>query len=195
MPRARPELVSLDYPARSPGRPWKSLEALALVAGLRTPAFDTIAATSLLVDYLERRDDVARDRVVLIGGSLRAAAVTVAGAIDPRPAAVVTLYGGGALGSLVTHTLEHPAQDVAYTHWQATIVGHGLAWLLTPLEPASYAPRIAPRPFSMINAADDTLVPRANVLALYEAASEPKELIWAAGEHVQPSESRVLPRP
>jgi fermentation-respiration switch protein FrsA (DUF1100 family) len=187
-------LVSLDYPARPTGRPWKSLEGLALVAGVRTAALDTIAGASLLVDYLERRDDVARDRLVLIGGSLGAVAVTVAAAIDPRPAAVVALYGGGALGSLISHTLEHPAQDVTYTHWQATLVGHGLAWLLMPLEPASYAPGIAPRPFIMINGADDTLVPRANVLALYDAAREPKELIWVAGEHVQPSESSLLAR-
>jgi hypothetical protein len=187
-------LVSLDYPLRPSGRPWKSLAALVLVARVRPAAFDTIAAVELLVDYLEGRDDVARERVFLIGGSLGAVAVTVAGAIDPRPAAVVALYGGGSLGSLVAHTLEHPAQDVPYPHWQAMILGHGLAWLLTPLEPAAYARSIAPRPFIMVNGADDTLVPRENVLALYDAARDPKELIWVTGEHVQPSETSLLAR-
>jgi hypothetical protein len=187
-------LVSLDYPLRPSRNPWRGVAAWSLVTGLRPAAFDTIAAVLLLLDYLERRDDVARGHLFLVGGSLGAVAVTVAGAIDARPAAVVALYGGGHLGSLVAHTLEHPAQDVRYRHWQALLLGHGLAWLLTPLEPTRYAPAIAPRPFIMINGADDTLVPRANVRALHDAAREPKELIWVSGEHVQPSEASLLAR-
>ncbi|HEY2995763.1 MAG TPA: hypothetical protein VGM22_23345 [Methylomirabilota bacterium] len=185
-------LVALDYPLKPSRNPWKSLEALTLMLRLRPAAFDTVAAALLLLDYLETRADVARDRMFLVGGSLGAVAVTVAGGVDPRPAAVVALYGGAALGSLVTHTLEHPDQGVPYAHWQAVTLGYGLAWLLTPLEPARYAGRIAPRPFIMINGEGDTLVPRANVLALFEAARLPKELVWVAGEHVQPSETKLL---
>ena len=44
----------------------------------------------------------------------------------------------------------------------------------------------------MINGEGDSLVPRANVLALFEAARLPKELVWVAGEHVQPSETTLL---
>jgi len=185
-------LLAPDYPLKPSENPWRSLEALTLIVRLRPAAFDTIAATLLLLDYLEARGDVARDRMFLIGGSLGAVAVTVAGGVDPRPAAVVALYGGAGLGSLVTHTLEHPAQGVHYAHWQAAALGHGLAWLLAPLDPARYAPRIAPRPFIMINGENDSLVPRANVLALYAAAGRPKELTWVPGEHVQPSETKLL---
>ncbi len=185
-------VVALDYPLQPSRKRWRAVDALAVLVRLRPAAFDTVADTLLLLDYLETRPDIARERMFLIGGSLGAVAVTVAGGVDPRPAAVVALYGGAELGSLVSHTLEHPAQTVRYTHWQAMALGHGLAWLLTPLEPARYAAAIAPRPFIMVNGEGDSLVPRANVLALYDAARSPKELVWVAGEHVQPSETQLL---
>jgi len=185
-------LVALDYPWQPSHTRSRVVEALSLAPRVRPAALDTVAEALLLLDYLESRPDVARDRLLLIGGSLGAVAVTVAGGVDARPAAVVALYGGGRLGSLVAHTLEHPAQGVPYAHWQAVAFGYGLAWLLTPLEPVRYAPRIAPRPFIMVNGESDSLVPRANALALYAAARRPKELVWIAGEHVQPSETKLL---
>ena len=110
------------------------------------------------------------------------------------PAAVVALYGGGRLGQLVAHTLEHPSQQAPYSHWRALVTGYALAWLLTPLDPERYAPTIAPRPFLMVNGSGDSLVPAASVRALYQAARPPKELIWVASEHVQPSETELLDR-
>jgi len=105
---------------------------------------------------------------------------------------VIVLYGGGELGPLISHTLEHPAQGRPYPHWAAWPGGHGLAWLLTPLEPARYAPLIAPRRFLMVNGRGDSLIPAANVAALYEAARDPKELIWMEGEHIQPEETALV---
>ena len=185
-------LVALDYPLAHGGTRSRLAEVLSVALHLRPAAFDTVAQALLLLDYLETRPDVERSRLLLIGGSLGAVAVTVAGGVDARPAAVVALYGGAWLGSLVSHTLEHQAQGVPFAHWQAVTLGYGLACLLTPLEPARYAPRIAPRPFIMINGEGDSLVPRANVLALFDAAQRPKELVWVAGEHVQPSETKLL---
>ena len=57
---------------------------------------------------------------------------------------------------------------------------------------AEMASLIAPRPFIMINGENDSLVPHANVLVLYAAAGRPKELTWVAGEHAQPSETKLL---
>jgi len=176
-------IVSPDYPIHP--RRWSVLR-------LRPAAFDTVAEVLLLLDYLESRPDVERHRLFLVGGSMGAVVVTVAGGVDPRPAAVVALYGGARLGPLVAHTLENPAQDVPYSHWRALLVGHTLAWLLMPLDPERYAPAISPRPFLMLNGSEDSLVPRASVLALYEAARPPKELIWVKSEHVQPSEAQLL---
>ena len=176
-------VISPDYPIH-PKR-WSVLH-------LRPAAFDTVAEVLLLLDYLESRPDVERHRLFLVGGSMGAVFVTVAGAVDPRPAAVVALYGGARLGPLVAHTFEHPAQDTPYPHWRALLTGYALSWLLMPLDPERYAASISPRPFLMLNGSEDSLVPRASVLALYEAARPPKDLIWVKGEHVQPSEAQLL---
>lgn len=186
-------VIAPDYPLESRRRAWRGWALLETVWRLRPAALDTIAETLLLLDYLETRPDVARDRLLLVGSSLGAPVVTIAGGVDARPAAVVALYGGGQLGALLAHTLEH-SEDEARSRWRARLMGHALAWLLVPLAPERYAPTIAPRPFLMVNGDGDTLVPRANVLALYEAARPPKELIWVKSDHVQPSETELIRR-
>lgn len=186
-------VVSPDYPIEPRRLAWRGLALLETAGRLRPAAFDTIAEIMLLLDYLETRADVARQRLFLVGSSLGAPAVTIAGGVDSRPAAVIALYGAGQLGSLVAHTLEHSQRD-ARSRWQAWLMGHALAWLVAPLAPERYAPAIAPRPFLMVNGAGDSIMPRANVLVLYEAARQPKELIWVAGDHVQPSEADLIHR-
>ena len=90
--------------------------------------------------------------------------------------------------------LQHPAQSIHLPRWATPLVGRALAWWLTPLAPERFAPAIAPRTLIMVNGAGDSLVPRRYVLALYDAAREPKELVWVEGEHVQPSEAALLER-
>jgi hypothetical protein len=60
------------------------------------------------------------------------------------------------------------------------------------LDPARWAPRIAPRPFIMVNARDDERMPRDAIEALYAAAREPKELIWLEGPHVRGNRPQVV---
>lgn len=187
-------LVSPDYPIQLRAGSWRGLTALRTLAGLRPAAFDSVCDVLLLTEYLSGRPDVDPRRIFLIGGSLGSAVVAIAGGVDARPAAVVLLYGGGDMAPLITHTLRHPAQDAPVAHAIAPLVGHALAWWLTPLAPERYAPAIAPRTLIMINGADDSLVPRRYALTLYRAAQEPKELVWVAGEHVQPSESALVER-
>ncbi len=185
-------IVSPDYPLEQRRHTFEGLSLLATLPYIRPAAFDSVAQALLLLDYLETRPDVDRQRLFLVGGSMGAPIVTIAGGVDPRPAAVVVLYGGGQLASLIAHTLEHPGQPRPYPHWAAVLTGQGLTWLFAPLAPERYAPAIAPRRFLMINGAGDSLVPRANVLALYDAARQPKELIWIEGEHIQPEETALI---
>jgi hypothetical protein len=187
-------IVSPDYPLQLRGDSWRGLVALRTLARLRPAALDSVCDVLLLTEYLSRRPDVDPQRIFLIGGSLGAVVAAVAGGIDARPAAVVLLYGGGDLGPLIAHTLRHPAQDAPVPHSIAPLVGRALAWWLTPLAPERYAAAIAPRTLIMINGADDSLVPRRYALALYDAARQPKELVWVEGEHVQPSETALVER-
>jgi fermentation-respiration switch protein FrsA (DUF1100 family) len=187
-------LVSPDYPIRLRADSWRALSVLPTLARLRPAALDSVCDVLLLTEYLSRRADVDARRIFLIGGSLGSAVVTVAGAIDTRPAAIVLLYGGGDLGPLIAHTLRHPAQDAPVPRVLAPVVGRALAWWLTPLAPEHYASAIAPRTLIMINGAEDSLVPWRYALTLYGAAREPKELVWVEGEHIQPSESALIER-
>lgn len=185
-------IVSPDYPLPARRSAWEGWGAVTMPMRMRPAAFDTVADILLLLDYLESRRDVASARLFLVGSSLGAPAVAIAGAIDARPAAVVALYGGGRIGELVSHALAHPDQRSPHPRWRAWLLGRALALGLAPLAPERYVAGIAPRPFLMINGADDSLVPRASVLALYEAARPPKELIWVRSEHVQPDEADLI---
>lgn len=184
-------IVSPDYPIQIDPRSLEGLGLLSAGPRLRSAAFDLIAQVGLQVDYLLSRRDVARDRVFLVGSSFGAPAVIIAGGVDSRPAAVIALYGGGDVGSLVTHVLLLGGRD-AVSPWQAAVAGRGLALLLTPLEPTRYAARISPRPVLMVNGAGDSLIPRPNVDALFEAARQPKEILWVRGEHVHPDETELI---
>jgi fermentation-respiration switch protein FrsA (DUF1100 family) len=184
-------VVSPDYPVKLYRRDWEGLNFLATTARLRGLAFDLVAQIGLQVDYLASRPDVKKDKIFLVGSSLGAPAVVIAGAIDKRPAAVIPLYGGGNIASLVTHTLQHGERD-PFPAWRAAILGRTLALFLTPLEPTRYAGRIAPRHFLMVNGADDSLIPRANVSALFDAARPPKDIIWIRSEHIEPDEKELI---
>jgi len=187
-------IVSPDYPLPARRGGWDGWRAITMPFKLRPAAFDTVADILLLLDYLDSRPDVAKTRLFLVGSSLGAPAVAIAGGIDARPAAVVALYGGGKIGALVSHALTHPDQPSPHPPWRAWLLGHALALGVAPLAPERYVAGIAPRPFLMVNGADDSLVPRASVLALYEAAKAPKELIWVSSEHVQPDEADLIRR-
>jgi len=184
-------VVSPDYPVKIHRRDWKGLNFLGTTARLRGSAFDLVAQIGLQIDYLASRPDVRKDKIFLVGSSFGAPAVVIAGAVDPRPAAVMALYGGGNIGSLVTHTLRLGERD-PFPAWQAAIRARTLALFLTPLEPTRYAGRIAPRHFLMVNGADDSLIPRANVEALFDAARPPKDIIWVQGEHIEPDEKELI---
>ena len=187
-------IVSPDYPLTARRGAWEGWGVVTMPLRLRPAAFDTVADILLLLDYLESRQDVARARLFLVGSSLGAPAVAIAGAIDARPGAVIALYGGGRMGALISHALAHPDQPAPHPPWRAWLLGHAIALGLAPLAPERYVAGIAPRPFLMVNGADDSLVPRASVLALYEAARPPKELIWVQSEHVQPDEAELIRR-
>jgi hypothetical protein len=184
-------VVSPDYPVKLHRRDWEGLNFLATTARLRGSALDFVAQIGLQIDYLASRPDVKRDKIFLVGSSLGAPAVVIAGAVDTRPAAVIPLYGGGNIASLVTHTLQHGERD-PFPAWQAAILARTLALFLTPLEPTRYAGRIAPRHFLMVNGADDSLIPRANVEALFDAARPPKDIIWMRSEHIEPDEKELI---
>lgn len=188
---SRALIISPDYPMKIGRRSWGGFEAVLTVLGLRHAAFETVGEILALLDYLELRGDVARDHMFLVGSSLGAPSVTIAGEVDDRAAAVIALYGGGRVGRLIAYGLEH-SEEAPHPHWRALAFGHGIACLVAPLFPERYAPAIAPRPFLMVNSPADELVPRESIRALFRAARQPKELIWVKSPHIQPTEGVLI---
>src|SRR2546428_5864382 len=90
---------SPDSPLPAQRGGWAGWRAITMPFKLRPAAFDTVADILLLLDYLDYGPDVAKTRLFLVGSSLGAPAVAIAGGIDARPAPVVALYGGGKVGA------------------------------------------------------------------------------------------------
>src|SRR3989454_2385242 len=134
-------VVSPDYPVKLHRRDWEGLNFLATTARLRGSAFDLVAQIGLQIDYLAARPDVRRDKIFLVGSSLGAPAVVIAGAVDTRPAAVIPLYGGGNIASPSSHTLQHGVRD-PFPACHAAILALSLFHILITLVHTRNAVRI-----------------------------------------------------
>ena len=180
-------LMALDYPYEGPKSNLSWSEILGLIPRIRGPCFDTPAALLLAVDYLRRRPEVDPNRIVLVGGSLGAIFVPAAGAQDPRPAAVVMIYGLGDLRRLLEGALEGRLPLPSVVAWMGDR-------LLGRLDPVHTVPRISPRPLLMVNALGDERIPSACVTALHRAAPGPCTKVWLPISHASPRETREAGR-
>lgn len=178
-------LVSCDYPLDIPedldaGDLWRRLP------GLRGQVVDVPATFLLALDYLVRRPDVDPEAVGVVGASVGVPPAVIVTALDPRPAAVALLYGGGDLHLLFTENV-----DLGSAFADAA-AGLAIRLLARPVEPVRYAPKIAPRPALVVNGPEDRFIPRASAEALHRALREPKEIRWIPLEHFAAFHEREL---
>ncbi len=170
-------VLALDYPyAGAKGRlsRWQFLRN---IPGMRRAMLDTVPATGLALDYLWRRNDIDRERVVLAGGSFGALLAPAAAAADPRFSAVAILFGAGDLEAVIAANLDLP--------WPARPI---VAWLggvvVSPLEPLKYVGRIPPRPVFMLNGTQDAAMPERFGRLLHEKAGPLATVRWVQLGHV-----------
>lgn len=180
-------VLGLDYPWDGPTR-FNPLQFLVRVLAIREAMLRTPSAIFLAIDYLETHPQVAASGPVLVGASFGAQLMTVAGALDERAGPVLAVYGGGDFAELLRANLEFRPM------WLRSAVAEAGGWLVEPVEPTRYAARISPRPFVMINGSNDDRIPHASVMALYEAAAQPKELIWLEEGHISSRNPEQLRR-
>ena len=142
------------------------------------------------IDYLETRPDINSKRVGLAGVSLGAIIGTVTTSVEPRIKAAVLISGGGDWG-LILKTLSSRGAVVGGRDTSAfkKIDFAALSVLLAPEDPLTFAPHIAPRPILMLGGRQDTtIVPQAQT-ELFDAAKQPKQMIWYPQYgHVPPPE-------
>lgn len=146
----------------------------------------TVLETRRLVDYLVTREDIAAHRLYLVGASFGAITGSTAFAFEPRLQAAALVYGGGNLRLLLDS--EQARNEIGI--W-VTPLTHVMAFLLAPADPIRYIARAAPRPLLFQNGTRDSLVPPASGQALFEAAREPREIIWYDSDHIGFDEEHV----
>jgi len=122
------------------------------------------------VDYLASRNDIDVGRVGFTGFSMGGAIGAIFCAIDERVKAAVLGITGG---------------DFDKLNIRAGATGEErLRRAYMIVDPVNFVSRISPRPLLMINGVKDEIVPKAATETLYEAAREPKRIIWYDCGHI-----------
>ena len=183
-------VAALSYPYAGEPRP-DALEFVRDIPNIRQAFLDTPPAIMLALDYLLAQPDVDPSWVELVGVSLGGPFVTIAAALDERISRVWVVHGSaGSYGPLeVSMRREIPVPGLrhAAAALSALIInGPNMA-------PERWAPRVAPRPFIMVNARDDERMPRDLVERLFDEAREPKQLVWLPGGHVRSNAAVLKP--
>jgi hypothetical protein len=169
--------MSIDYPYDPPAS-WGGPGTLfGELPRAESGAVEALGGIGLALEYLESRPDVDPARTALAGGSLGAFFAVVGGALHPGFEAVASLYGGGDLAAIVRESLPWRSRPLR------ALAARALNPWLGPVDPRLFAARISPRPFLMVNGNRDARIPRDCVLALYDAAGEPKDLVWIDTPH------------
>ncbi len=175
-------ILALDYPyePRESYNFWTIAEDIPAV---RQALIDMVPAAMLAADYLFRRVDVDTTKLVILGYSFGAPFVPVIVANDRRAAVAAMVYGGGELHSMIRHNVARFKGPVLSEF--VGFLGGGL--LLRPMEPMRFADKISPIPLVMINGKNDEQIPRYNTELFFNAAREPKNIVWLESKHVNPN--------
>lgn len=183
-------VAAISYPYAGEPRP-DALEFLRDIPSIRQAFLDTPPAIMLALDYLLTQPDVDPGWVELVGVSLGGPFVTIAAALDQRVSRVWVVHGSaGSYGPLeVSMRREIPIPGVRH----AAALLSALIINGPRMAPEHWAPRIAPRPFMMVNARDDERMPRELVERLFDEAREPKRLVWLPGGHVRSNAAVLRP--
>lgn len=182
-------VVALSYPYDGNVKV-KGLAVVPEVPRIRQALRDTPPAVLLVLDYLLSRADVDSARVELVGASFGTPFATIAAAIDPRVTRLWSVHGAGEPYTLMSHNLQ---RRIPWGPARAVVAGLANVLAAGPrMAPEQWIPRVAPRPFVMINATEDERLPRDAVMTLFDSARDPKEITWLPGMHVQSNRKEIL---
>jgi hypothetical protein len=171
-------ILALDYPYE-PRASYNFWTIVQDIPAVRRALFDMVPASMLALDYLCRRSDVDTTKIILLGYSFGAPFVPIISSTDKRIKVAAMVFGGGELHSLIRHNVGRFKGQIL-----SEFVGSLSGLLLQPLEPMRFADKISPIPLVMINGLNDEQIPRYNTELFFNAAKEPKKLIWLESKHV-----------
>lgn len=178
-------VLSIDYPEAIPYT--VGVKDMVLNGGTIRKAARLIPASfSLAGEWLSMREDVDAERVGIVATSFAVPFATIAAAMDARFRDVGLIYGAGDFATVMAANIT----------LRPRFLRRPAAWLATrafrEFEPERHVAQIAPRPLLMINGIDDPQMPREAVQSLYDAAREPKTVIWLRTGHLLPTDSVLI---
>jgi len=176
-------VVAVQYPW-SP--PHTLIGRIRAVDDIRQAAYRTIAGGLVAVDFIALSERLDTRRILLLGASLGSIFATIHGAIDHRVPQVVLIHGGADLAG----TLDAEIRNVPrWIRWPLVRIAR---IPVATFDPVRYVGRIAPRRLLIIAARDDWRFPPAAVLAFFDRAGQPKEILWTNTGHVGARNRRVV---
>jgi len=127
------------------------------------------------VDYLQSRQDIDGKKIGFLGFSQGGMIGGTFIGVEPRVIAACLAIAGGGL-------LEWGKKIGLWKPDKTTVVETNAAIV----DPLHFVGRFAPRPLLMLSAKRDELIPRYATDALFNAAREPKKIVWFDSGHVLP---------
>jgi hypothetical protein len=180
--------MAIDYPYTGP-KSFTPVSFLPAIPALRSALFDAAAACLLAIDYLASTGRVHPDSLFVVGCSFGAFFGPIAVAIRSEADGLVIIQGGGDLQPLLEANMDYAG--IQSFEKPLSVLG---TVILHPFEPTRWVGSISPRPVTLINSRGDERMPTACVEALYEAAWEPKRMIWIESRHLHPTNARLIAR-
>ncbi len=119
------------------------------------------------IDFLTTRKEIDLDRIGYYGISLGGIIGTVFCGVDERVKVPVVALAGGNLNLMFgLDALSDDTMD-----------------FMSIIDPVNFIEKIHPRPFLMINAENDEVVPPTTSRILFQKAKQPKKIIWYPSKH------------
>jgi dienelactone hydrolase len=148
--------------------------------GMRQGVLDIRRATA----WLAQRPEVNAERLGVTGISLGGIVSALAAPAEPRLRSVAIYLGGGNLPATIW---DHKDERLGELRERWTAEGLTRDLFLkkcAPLDPCTYADRLADRRVLMVAARHDEIIPPACAVALHKAIGGKAELVWLdAGHH------------
>jgi len=179
-------LMAADYPFEGEWN-FRGWAAVGTTFELRSAGYRTVPLLLNCLDWLFGQTAVDKNDVTVVAVSFGAFTGIPAAVLDERVKQLVVVQAGGNLSGVIAHNSER--WGVAMPSWLAGWLGGGI---LAAFEPTKYIRHLAPRRLIMINGEGDSFFTRESAGALYEAAGEPKEIIWHKSRHVMPGEKELI---
>ncbi|WP_339705038.1 acetylxylan esterase [uncultured Kriegella sp.] len=119
------------------------------------------------VDFIETRKELDANRIGYYGISLGGIIGTIFCGVENRVKVPIIALAGGQLNLLYEEqALSQDAKD-----------------FVSVIEPLNFVKSIAPRPFLMLNAKNDEIIPPLMSKLLFNKAEAPKDIIWYDAKH------------